>query len=108
MILICGASGLVGKEMCNFLDKKDINYIGTYNKNKINKSNMYQIDFANPKLVEDFLLFHKITCCIFCIVERLTDVCENSWNEIKTTNVLIITTNLVFYSKIKQLNRNLI
>jgi dTDP-4-dehydrorhamnose reductase len=90
MILICGASGLVGKEMCNFLDKKDINYIGTYNKNKINKSNMYQIDFANPKLLEDFLLFHKITCCIFCIVERLTDVCENSWNEIKTTNVDLV------------------
>jgi len=90
MILICGASGLVGKEMCNFLDKKDINYIGTYNKNKINKSNMYQIDFSKPNLLEDFLLFHKIKCCIFCIVERLTDVCENSWNEIKTTNVDLV------------------
>jgi len=90
MILICGASGLVGKEMCNFLDEKKINYIGTYNKNKINKSNMFHIDFSDTKIIEDFLLFHKITCCIFCIVERLTDVCENNWNEIKKTNIDLV------------------
>ena len=34
MILVCGASGLVGKEMCNLLDEKNVNYIGTYNTNK--------------------------------------------------------------------------
>lgn len=90
MILICGASGLVGKELCNFLDNKNVSYIGTYNKNKINKPNMFQLDFSNPKTLEDFLLFHKITCCIFSIVERLTDVCENSWNEIKKTNVDLV------------------
>jgi dTDP-4-dehydrorhamnose reductase/beta-phosphoglucomutase-like phosphatase (HAD superfamily) len=87
MILICGASGLVGSEMCKLLDDNHINYFGTYNNNKINKQNMFQLDFSNPKLVEDFLLLHKISCCIFCIVERLTDVCENNWNEIKKTNI---------------------
>jgi len=87
MLLICGASGLVGKEMCNFLEQQNINYIGTYNKNKINRDNMFQIDFFNSILLEEFFIYHKITCCIFCIVERLTDVCENKWNEIKKTNI---------------------
>jgi dTDP-4-dehydrorhamnose reductase len=90
MILICGASGLVGKEMCRLLDSKKIDYIGTYNKNRIEKQNMYQLDFSNPKIVEDFLVLHKITCCIFSIVERLLDKCENNWNEIKNTNIDIV------------------
>ena len=90
MILICGASGLVGKELCNLLDNKHAKYIGTYNKNQINKPNMYQIDFSNPIIVEEFLTNHEITCCIFCIVERLTDVCENKWNEIKKTNIDLV------------------
>ena len=90
MILICGASGLVGREMCLFLDEKNIPYIGTYNTNKIEKSNMFQIDFSDTKIVENFLDFHKITCCIFCIVERLTDVCEHNWNAIKKTNIDLV------------------
>lgn len=90
MILICGASGLVGKEMCNLLDNKNVKYIGTYNKNKINKPNMYKLDFSNAKHVEEFLLFHEIKYCIFCIVERLLDKCENNWNEIKTTNIDLV------------------
>jgi dTDP-4-dehydrorhamnose reductase len=90
MILICGASGLVGKEICDYLDNRNIDYIGTYNKNKIDKSNMFQIDFSNPKLVEDFLVKHNIKCCIFSIVERLTDICENNWNEIKKTNIQLV------------------
>jgi len=90
MILICGASGLVGKEMSKLLDNKQIEFIGTYNRNKIDEKNMFQLDFKDPKLVEDFLLFHKITFCLFCIVERLTDVCENNWNEIKKTNIDLV------------------
>ena len=90
MILICGASGLVGKEMCNFLDSKHINYVGTYNTNKIEKDNMFQVQFSNPQLIEEFLIEHKISCCIFCIVERLTDVCEHNWNSIKQTNIQLV------------------
>jgi dTDP-4-dehydrorhamnose reductase len=90
MILICGASGLVGKELCFFLDNMGIDYVGTYNQNKIDKPNMFQVDFSNPNELEEFMLFHKITCCIFCIVERLTDVCENHWNQIKKTNLDLV------------------
>ena len=60
MILICGASGLVGKEMCNLLEKQHINYIGTYNKNKINKDNMFQIDFSNPNQAKVTLPSHYL------------------------------------------------
>lgn len=90
MILICGASGLVGKEMCNFLDNKNIIYIGTYNQNEIKKPNMFQIDFSNKDILEKFLLINKITCCVFCIVERLTDVCEYNWDKIKKVNIDLV------------------
>ena len=101
MILICGASGLVGKEMCRFLDNANIEYIGTYNKNKINKPNMFQVDFNNPTLLEEFLILHNINCCIFSIVERLTDVCENNWNEIKNTNVDLVHITSYLCNKLK-------
>ena len=86
-ILICGASGLVGKELACLLDQQNIKFVGTYNSNKIDKPNMFKIDFKNPLEIEQFLIIHKITCCVFCIVERLTDVCENDWNNIKNTNI---------------------
>jgi dTDP-4-dehydrorhamnose reductase len=90
MILICGASGLLGKELCKYFDEYNIKYIGTYNKNKINKDNMYFLDFNNHKDLENFLILHKIRSCIFCIVERLLDKCENNWNEIKNTNIDLV------------------
>ena len=90
MILICGISGLVGYELSNYLDTKIIQHIGTYKTNKINKLNVYPLDYSNPTEVESFLMKHQITCCVFCIVERLTDKCENAWNEIKNTNVDLV------------------
>lgn len=90
MLLICGASGLVGKELCLYFDKHNISYIGTYNSNKIDRPNYYKLDFNNILSLENFLNEHKITCCIFCIVERLTDKCENNWNEIKKTNIDLV------------------
>jgi len=90
MILVCGASGLVGKEMSYFLQENNINFIGTYNNNKIDKSNMYKIPFHNNEIIEKFLLEHEIKYCIFCIVERLTDICETNWNSIKNTNIDLV------------------
>jgi dTDP-4-dehydrorhamnose reductase len=90
MILICGASGLVGKEMCSYLDDAKVPYIGTYNNNKINSDNMFKVDFSNPNELEKFLLLHNIKTCIFCIVERLTDICEERWNDIRKTNIDLV------------------
>ena len=90
MILICGASGLVGNELCHLLDDNNIDYIGTYNTRNINKPNMFKVDFHNPILLEEFLITHQITSCVFCIVERLTDICEINWPEIKKTNIDLV------------------
>lgn len=101
MILVCGASGLVGKEFCKYLSSNNIPFIGTYNKNKLSDSNMYRVDFNNASLLEDFLLTNKVTCCVFCIVERLTDKCENSWNEIKITNIDLVHNTSYLCAKLK-------
>ena len=87
MILICGASGLVGKEMCKLLDENEINYIGTYNSDKINKNNMFKLNFNNANEIEEFMVKHNIKKCIFSIVQRLTDICEQNWTETKNVNI---------------------
>lgn len=65
MILICGASGLVGKEMSYFFERNNIDFIGIYNNNKIDKSNMFNINFSDRLVIENFLLKYKIKFCIF-------------------------------------------
>jgi len=89
-ILICGASGLVGREMSILLNEKEIPFIGTYHSNKMEGSNMFRIDFLDETEVAGFLKDHSITVCIFCIVERLVDVCENDWPRIKDTNIQMV------------------
>jgi dTDP-4-dehydrorhamnose reductase len=89
-ILICGASGLVGREMSLLLKEKEIPFIGTYHLNKMEGSNMFRIDFLNESEVAGFLKDQSVTVCVFCIVERLVDVCENEWNRIKDTNIQMV------------------
>lgn len=86
-ILICGASGLVGNELCKLCEYHKIKYFGTYNTAKIKKENMYKLNFFNIKEIEKFLQEKCIKICVFLIVQRLTDVCENSWDEIKKINI---------------------
>ena len=98
-ILLCGSSGLLGREIACLFDKKNIEYIGTYNTNVTPKS--VKIDFTNSKIVKDFMSEKKITICINSIVERQLDICENEWNKTKETNIDI--TNII--SKVsKKLN----
>ena len=92
MFLVCGASGLVGFQLCNLFDKLNIDYYGTYNSRKIDKTNMIKVNFFNPEEIEELLTSKKIKCCIFSIVERVTDTCENDWNAIKNTNINMVNT----------------
>ena len=87
MILICGASGILGKELCLYFDKNNIEYYGTYNSRKINRSNMFKIDFSNIEELKAFLLEKNISYVIFSIVERVTDTCENNWKLTKKVNI---------------------
>ena len=79
-ILICGASGIVGIELCKLLDIKKIKYYGTYNKNKLNEDNMFKLNFFDINDIENFLLNKQISICIYLIAERLPDVCEKEWD----------------------------
>ena len=89
-ILICGASGLVGREMSLLLKEKDIPFIGTYHSNKMDGSNMFRINFLDENEVAGFLKDQSVSICIFCIVERIVDVCENDWPRIKDTNIQMV------------------
>ena len=53
-VLVCGSSGLLGRDLCKLLDKENINYIGTYNNNYVDKS--LKIIF-NEKIVHIFFNF---------------------------------------------------
>lgn len=97
-ILICGASGILGRELCNLLDKLDVSYIGTYNTNKIKKG--ININFFNINEIDEIIKQKNITICVNCIVERQVETCEKNWNIIKKINV-DITNNL---SKVCKIN----
>jgi len=86
-ILVCGGSGILGKELCNLLQCKNIPYIGTYNKNKI--ANGIQIDFLDVNDIKTTMQTHKIHVCVNCIVERQVNICETEWEKIKLINVTI-------------------
>jgi dTDP-4-dehydrorhamnose reductase/beta-phosphoglucomutase-like phosphatase (HAD superfamily) len=91
-ILVCGASGLLGREICNKFDKENINYIGIYNNNIIEKDNYY-----NYSKLDEVITNEKPTIIINCIVNRNVDDCENNWNDIKNINI-DITDKLSKYS----------
>lgn len=83
-ILVCGASGLLGREICNMLNEKNIEYIGTYNSKIIDQPNYFKFDLEN---LDNFINNHKPDCIINCIVNRFVDDCELKWNNIKEINI---------------------
>ena len=92
-ILVCGASGLVGRDLCDLFDRENIRYYGTYNncrdKAFCERENMFHVDFTNPGEVTDFFSEHKnkLLVVVFLVVQRMVDVCENDWNAIMRVNV---------------------
>lgn len=90
-VLVCGSSGLLGRDLCKLLDKKNINYIGTYNNNYVDKA--IKINFNDITDIENKLIQIKPTICINSIVERQLEICENNWIETKKVNI-DITNNL--------------
>ena len=71
MILITGSSGYIGSEIANYLEQKNIKYIGIDNhvysnsKNIINKKKHLKIDISNNK-VGNLIRKNKITTIIHC------------------------------------------
>jgi dTDP-4-dehydrorhamnose reductase/beta-phosphoglucomutase-like phosphatase (HAD superfamily) len=92
MILLCGSSGLLGKDLKKILEKNNIEYIGTFNKNEV--ENSIKINFLDCIELENTIKKINPKICINSIVERQVELCENNWNSIKKTNI-DITNNLV-------------
>jgi dTDP-4-dehydrorhamnose reductase/beta-phosphoglucomutase-like phosphatase (HAD superfamily) len=92
-ILVCGASGLVGRDLCDLFDRENIKYDGTYHtcsdRAFCDRDNMFRVDFTNPGDVADFFIQHRHrwVVCVFLVVQRMVDVCENDWNSIMRVNV---------------------
>ena len=74
-ILICGISGLVGRELAKLCDNFNISYIGTYNNNYV--KNGIKINFFDLNEIKNCMLNNKISVCINSIVERKVETCEN-------------------------------
>ena len=92
-ILVCGASGLVGRDLCDLFEIENIRYDGTYHtcsdRAFFDRENMFRVDFTNPVDVADFFNRHghRWLVCIFLVVQRMVDVCEKDWNAIMRVNV---------------------
>ncbi len=85
-VLVCGASGIVGRSLCQLLQSYGITYVGTYHKNKV--ANAVRIDFET-NAIDDLINEFQPTVIVNCIVERYVDVCEQDWNTTKETNITI-------------------
>jgi S-adenosylmethionine synthetase len=91
-VLLCGSSGLLGRELSKILDDNNIDYIGTYNVNKIKKS--IKVNFFDLNELEKIIIDINPTICVNSIVERRVEICDSDWNLTKKTNIEI-TNNLV-------------
>ncbi len=84
-VLLCGASGLLGRGLCTYFKNNGIEFLGTYHSNPI--ENGVKIDFGNLAEIEKVLMEYKPTFCINSIVERQLEVCEGDWNNTKRINI---------------------
>jgi len=87
-VLVCGASGLLGRTLCNSLKQNNINYIGTYNKNK--NEDFVKLDFFNRTEIYNFIVKNNINIVINLIAERRPNICQNDWQQTCNLNVKIV------------------
>jgi len=90
VVLVCGASGLVGRDLCTQLDRSSIEYIGIHNTRPV--KNSYKINILDPVELSVFLDRHTPSICVNCIADRNVDGCEKNWNLTKQINVDLVET----------------
>ncbi len=96
-ILILGASGILGRDICKILKDNQISFMGSYYSNIINEDNYFKFDLEKlDEIIEDY----KPTIIINCIVNRNVDDCENKWNEIRKINIDLIEKLLTYQIKL--------
>jgi len=87
-VLVCGASGMLGRTLCKSLKHSNINYIGTYNSNKYD--DLIKLDFFNTKEIETTIVQNNINVVINLIAERRPNICENDWKHTCDLNIKIV------------------
>lgn len=92
-ILICGASSTVGRDLCDLLDRENIDYDGTFyrccDRRLCERTNMFRVDFTNMEEVATFFYEnkHRWRVCVFLVAERNLELCEKNWNIAMRINV---------------------
>lgn len=87
-VLVCGSSGLVGRDLCSLLDESSIEYVGIHNTRSV--KNSHRIDILNEEELRRFFDKHLPTVCVNCIADRNVDACEKNWEQTKRINIDIV------------------
>lgn len=87
-VIVCGATGLVGRVLCKLLSSACISFTGTYNKTILENGRF--INFGSQDDIRDNFSKVNPTICINCIAERNVDKCEDNWMETKRINCDIV------------------
>lgn len=88
VVLICGASGLVGRDICKRLEDSSIEYIGIHNTRPVKKS--HKVNILNPTELSTFLDTHRPSVCVNCVADRNVDACEKDWDLTKKVNTDLV------------------
>jgi S-adenosylmethionine synthetase len=86
-VLVCGSSGLVGRDLCSLLEKQKIEYVGIHNSRPA--KNSFKINLLNENEIRTFIEKEKPTVCVNCVADRNVDTCEKQWENTKEVNVEI-------------------
>lgn len=95
-VLICGASGILGRGLCKYFDELDIAYIGTFfSKTQASQEggakdqrHVY-CDCTDPLQVKTLFELVQPSVCINCVAHRFIEQCENDWDATKRVNVQV-------------------
>ncbi len=84
-VLVCGSSGLVGRDLCSLLENEKIEYVGIHNSRPV--KNSFKVNLFNEHELRSFIEKQKPTVCVNCIADRNVDACEKQWETTKQINV---------------------
>ena len=86
-VLVCGSSGLVGRDICSLLENRKIEYIGIHNSRAV--KNSFKVNLLNENQLRELFHKEKPTVCVNCVADRNVDTCEKEWEKTKQVNVEI-------------------
>ena len=87
-VLVCGASGMLGRTLCKSLKQSNISFIGTYNSNKCD--GLIKMNFFDTEEIKSKIINGRINVVVNLIAERRPNVCENDWKHTCDLNIKIV------------------